>query len=87
MPASDAETVHTFDQLYSRYGFIMVCLIYLLLLAGDIELNPGPVPKEYVPKRTKEPVCPKILSNKTDLLSMSFNNLTRVYYGTTAGTI
>ena len=54
MPASDAETVHTFDQLYSRYGFIMVCL-----LAGDIELNPGPVPKEYVPKRTKEPVSPK----------------------------
>ena len=59
MPASDAETVHTFNQLYSRYGFIMVCLIYLLLLAGDIELNPGPVPKEYVPKRTKEPVSPK----------------------------
>ena len=56
MPASDAET---FDQLYRRYGFIMVCLIYLLLLAGDIELNPGPVPKEYVPKRTKEPVSPK----------------------------
>ena len=35
----------------------MVCLIYLLLLAGDIELNPGPVPKEYTPspKRTCKP--------------------------------
>ena len=27
----------------SRYGFIIVCLIYLLPLAGGIELNPGPV--------------------------------------------
>ena len=48
MPASDAETVHTFDQLYSRYGFIMVCLIYLLLLAGDIELNPGQEEAEII---------------------------------------
>ena len=29
----------------SRYGFIMVCLIYLLPLGGGIELN-RPVPKE-----------------------------------------
>ena len=43
--------------LANRYGFIMVCLIYLLLLAGDIELNPGPVPRECAPspKRTCKP--------------------------------
>ena len=37
----------------SRYGFIMVCLIYLLPLAGGIELNPGPCapsPKRTIPK-------------------------------------
>ena len=75
----------------SRYGFIMVCLIYLLLLAGDIELNPGPVPGECAPspKRTCKPkdrFMADVLSNKTELLSMTFNNLTRVY-GTTARTI
>ena len=75
----------------SRYGFIMVCLIYLLLLAGDIELNPGPVPNECAPspKRTCKPkdrFMDDVLSNKTEMLSMSFNNLTRVY-GTTARTI
>ena len=75
----------------SRYGFIMVCLIYLLLLAGDTELNPGPVPGECAPspKRTCKPkdrFMADVLSNKTELLSMTFNNLTRVY-GTTARTI
>ena len=75
----------------SRYGFIMVCLIYLLLLAGDIELNPGPVPNECAPSpkricKPKDRFMDDVLSNKTELLSMSFNNLTRVY-GTTARTI
>ena len=75
----------------NRYGFIMVCLIYLLLLAGDIELNPGPVSKEYAPspKRTCKPkdrFMADVLSNQTELLSMTFNNLTRVY-GTAARTI
>ena len=69
----------------------MVCLIYLLLLAGDIELNPGPVPRECAPspKRTCKPrdrFMADVLSNKTELLSMTFNNLTRVY-GTAARTI
>ena len=75
----------------NRYGFIMVCLIYLLLLAGDIELNPGPVPRECAssPKRTCKPkdrFMADVLSNKTELLFMTFNNLTRVY-GTAARTI
>ena len=58
----------------SRYGFIMVRLIYLLLLAGDIELNPGPVliKNIYVPssKRTCKPkdrFMADVLSNKTEL--------------------
>ena len=78
----------------SRYGFIIVCLIYLLLLAGDIELNPGPIaiPGECAPspKRTCKPkdrfMATDVLSNKTELLSMSFDNLIRVY-GTTARAI
>ena len=75
----------------SRYGFIMVCLIYLLLLAGDIELNPGPVPGECAPSpertcKPKDRFMADVLSTKTELLSMSFNNLIRVY-GTTARTI
>ena len=38
----------------------MVCLIYLLPLAGDIELNPGPVASylENVHPVPKEPVSP-----------------------------
>ena len=82
--------------LASRYGFIMVCLIYLLLLASDIELNPGPIAtwRMFTHAVLKEPACkPKdrfmatdVLSNKTELLSMNFNNLIRVY-GTTAWTI
>ena len=58
----------------------MVCLIYLLPLAGGIELNPGPV------ATWRMSFMADVLSTKTELLSMSFNNLIRVY-GTTARTI
>ena len=75
----------------SRYGFIMVCLIYLLPLAGGIELNPGPVATwrmctQSQKNHSKDRFMADVLSTKTELLSMSFNNLIRVY-GTTARTI
>ena len=70
----------------SMYGFIMVCLIYLLPLAGGIELNPGPLPGECAPSPKRTRFMAGVLSTKTELLSMSFNNLIRVY-GTTARTI
>ena len=44
----------------SRYGFIMVCLIYLLLLAGDIKMNPGPLPGECAPSPKRDPGVPSL---------------------------
>ena len=46
---------------------------HLLLLAGDIELNPGPIPKECKAslKRTSKPkdrFMADVISNKTELL-------------------
>ena len=66
----------------------MVCLIYLLPLDGGIELNPGPVAtwRMCTQSHSKDRFMADVLSTKTELLSMSFNNLIRVY-GTTARTI
>ena len=58
---------------------------------GGIELNPAPVATwrmctQSQKNHSKDRFMADVLSTKTELLSMSFNNLIRVY-GTTARTI
>ena len=71
----------------SRYIFNIVCLIYLLMLAGDIELNPGPVTN--IPKKRCAPkvrFMSDVMSESTELLSKDMGQISTAY-GVTIQTV